>query len=237
MSSNYYQQATVQFLSSRHPRGCHLYTHGNLWSTCYYLMSFCRWRHCHLERCKKLPMVTQVEAGDLGLGSDWQTPEAALFITMLYAISPVQDRMSHMGSRFELCDIKCRTRAPPLVQRVKDLASWQLWQRVQLGSDSIPGLGTSIYGQNKKKKLEFPLWLSRLRTWLVSMRMWSRSLASLSGLRIWNCHELQCRSQRQLGSGVAVAVVWSSAEAWIRPLAWELPYAGGVALKRKEKIK
>lgn len=30
---------------------------------------------------------------------------------------------------------------------------------------------------------------------------------SLSGLRIWHCRELWCRSQTQLGPGVAVAVV------------------------------
>ena len=34
-----------------------------------------------------------------------------------------------------------------------------------------------------------------------------RSLASLSGLRIWHCHELWSRSQMQLRSGIAVAVV------------------------------
>ena len=34
--------------------------------------------------------------------------------------------------------------------------------------------------------------------------------ASLSGLRIWHCHELWCRSQTQLGSGVAVAVAEAS---------------------------
>ena len=32
-------------------------------------------------------------------------------------------------------------------------------------------------------------------------------LASLSGLRIWGCHKLRCRSQMWLRSGVAVAVV------------------------------
>ena len=42
---------------------------------------------------------------------------------------------------------------------------------------------------------------------LVSMRMQVRSLASLNGLVIWCCHEL-CRSQMQLGSCVAMAVVW-----------------------------
>ena len=43
----------------------------------------------------------------------------------------------------------------------------------------------------------FLLWLSRLRTWLVSMRMWIWSLALLSGLRIQHCW-IQCRSQLQL---------------------------------------
>ena len=38
------------------------------------------------------------------------------------------------------------------------------------------------------------------------MRTQVQSLASLGGLRIWCCHELWCKSQIQLGSGVAVAV-------------------------------
>ena len=55
-----------------------------------------------------------------------------------------------------------------------------------------------------------------------------QSLASFSGLRIQRCHELWCRSQMRLGSGVAVAV------APIRPLAWEPPYAAAVVLKRNK---
>ena len=42
------------------------------------------------------------------------------------------------------------------------------------------------------------------------MRMGVRSLASLSGLRIWCCCELQCRSQTGCGSLIAVAVVWAN---------------------------
>ena len=38
-----------------------------------------------------------------------------------------------------------------------------------------------------------------------------------------------------LGSGVAVAVGRPVAEAWIQPLAWELPYATGMALKKSQK--
>ena len=52
---------------------------------------------------------------------------------------------------------------------------------------------------------EFSLWLSRLQTQLVSMRLWVQSLALLSGLRIPCCPELRFRLQ--LRSGVAVAVV------------------------------
>ena len=37
------------------------------------------------------------------------------------------------------------------------------------------------------------------------MRLRVRSLALLSGLRIWHCHELWCRLQTRLGSCVAVA--------------------------------
>ena len=39
------------------------------------------------------------------------------------------------------------------------------------------------------------------------MRMWIRSLAWLSGLRIQNCHRLWFRSKTQLRSGVAMAVL------------------------------
>ena len=42
---------------------------------------------------------------------------------------------------------------------------------------------------------------------LGSMRLQVRSQTSLSGLRIWRCHELWCRSQTQLGTHFAVTVV------------------------------
>ena len=45
------------------------------------------------------------------------------------------------------------------------------------------------------------------RIQLETMRLRVRSLALLSGLKIQRCHELWCRSQMQLGSGVAVAMV------------------------------
>ena len=80
------------------------------------------------------------------------------------------------------------------------------------------------------------------RIQLGTMRLQVQSLALLSGLRIrW------CRSQTWLGSSVAVScgvgcrrgldpvLLWlwrrPVAVAPIRPLAWEPPYAVGVALK------
>ena len=42
---------------------------------------------------------------------------------------------------------------------------------------------------------------------LVTMRLWVQFLTSLSGLRIWCCHELWCKLQTWwLGSGIIVAV-------------------------------
>ena len=60
------------------------------------------------------------------------------------------------------------------------------------------------------------------------MRMRVRSLGLLSVLRIQRCHELWCRSQMQLGFGIAMAQ--------IQPLAWELLYATpATSLKKKKK--
>ena len=60
--------------------------------------------------------------------------------------------------------------------------------------------------KKKRKEIGVLLWLSGLRTPLISMRMCVQSLALLSGLRIHHCH----RSSVQLGSGVAMAVAKAS---------------------------
>ena len=84
---------------------------------------------------------------------------------------------------------------------------------------------------------EFLLWLSVLGIQLVSMRTQLQSLALLSELRIQHCRELWYRSQTQFKSGT---LLWPwhrpAAAAPIQPLAQELPYATGAALKKnKEK--
>ena len=77
----------------------------------------------------------------------------------------------------------------------------------------------------------------RLRTHVVSMRMWVWSLASLSGLRIW--HDASCSVCHRCG--LDLALQWlccrPAAAAPIWPLAWELPCAAGVFLKWKQTNK
>ena len=64
-----------------------------------------------------------------------------------------------------------------------------------------------------------------------------QSLASLSGLRFWHCHELWCRLQMWLRSRVAAAVAWLEASTLTGPVAWEFPYSTGAALKSNNNKK
>ena len=73
---------------------------------------------------------------------------------------------------------------------------------------------------------EFPLWRSRLRTQLGSMRIQIQSLASFSGLRIHRCHKLQHRSQM-------AAQIWHC-----RGVGWQLqlcldPWPGNLRMLHK----
>ena len=65
---------------------------------------------------------------------------------------------------------------------------------------------------------------------LGTMKVQVPSPASLSGLRIRHCRELQCRSQTWYGSDVAVAVAVAVAGSCSSD--WT-PYTMGAALKRQ----
>ena len=60
--------------------------------------------------------------------------------------------------------------------------------------ENVSSLGVLIVAQQKQIQL-------------ASMRTKVPSLASIGGLRTRHCHELWCKSQMQLTSGLAVAVV------------------------------
>ena len=69
------------------------------------------------------------------------------------------------------------------------------------------------------------------------MRMWVRSLAPLSGLRL--CFAMSCGVGGRLGWDLALMCLWPKlvAAALIWPLAWELPYALEKKKKRERESK
>ena len=81
------------------------------------------------------------------------------------------------------------------------------WQGQDLNSHVYGSYYGLHYIHSKRYVEEFPLWLTGLWTQLVSMRMRVPSLTFLSGLRIWCCHKLHCRSQMWLRFDVAMSVV------------------------------
>ena len=65
-------------------------------------------------------------------------------------------------------------------------------------------------GSQASRRQGVPIVVQWKRARLASMKTRVRSLASLSKLRIPHCHELWCRSQTRLGSGIAGTVVQAS---------------------------
>ena len=108
--------------------------------------------------------------------------------------------------------------------------------RLGVSQESHSGVSACfLWAPSKERANRVPAVAQRVKNPTLSRRIWVQSLASLSGLRIQRCHELQCRSQMRLQSGIAVAVVQNKATALIRSLAWEPPYAIDGAAKRKKK--
>ena len=72
---------------------------------------------------------------------------------------------------------------------------------------------------------------------LASMRMLVRSLALLSGLRIWHCIAVSCGVGCRHGSDSVLLWLWCrpAATGLIQPLAWEPLYASGVPTPQKIK--
>ena len=85
----------------------------------------------------------------------------------------------------------------------------KLWYNIKTGTSAF--------------KREFSLWLSRLRTWLISVRMWVWSLASLSGLRI-QCLLWAASVSHRHSLDLLLPWLWHrpAAAAPIRPLAWAI---------------
>ena len=118
--------------------------------------------------------------------------------------------------------------------------SWlKIWHCHYCGTGLILGLGTSLCRGLGQKEINsgVPVVVQQIQIQLVSMRTQVPSLASLSGLRIWHWRELWCRFQTWLDSALLWLLCRPAATALISPLAWELIYTTGVALKRPKKQK
>ena len=72
------------------------------------------------------------------------------------------------------------------------------------------------------------MWLS----WLRTQHSICEDACLIPGLTRW-IKDLALLQAAAVASNIAVAVVSTSAAAWIQPLAWELPYATSAVLKRK----
>ena len=88
----------------------------------------------------------------------------------------------------------------------------------------------------KKKKINgIPIVTQRVEDPMLSLRMQVQSLALLSGLSIRCC--MSCGVGWRCGSDPVLLWLWLwcrlAAVDLIWPLAWELPYAAGAAVKRK----
>ena len=104
------------------------------------------------------------------------------------------------------------------------------------GTDPLRSFLTKSQSDSLKMEIrEFLLRLRGLRIWLVSMRLLVQSLALLSGLRIHHSHELCCWLQTRCLDPMSLWLWYKpAAAALIRPLAWDLPYVTGSALKSKQ---
>ena len=81
-----------------------------------------------------------------------------------------------------------------------------IWRNVSILWLRVQALDFPCDSQHKSTNPGVPVVVQLKQIRLGTMRLWFSSLALHSGLRIWRCHELCCRSQTWLGSDVAVAV-------------------------------
>ena len=117
-----------------------------------------------------------------------------------------------------------------------ELARLKEW----IGQDKLWNVSCKIYmalPTLKTHHREFPCWCNGNGIQLETMRLLVRSLALLSGLRIQRCHELLCRLQTWLRSGVAVTVAKASSyrSNWTPSLGTSICHRWGPRKDKKTK--
>ena len=168
-------------------------------------------------------LVTQTQA-------DKKKTWASIFLSTSSSSATLQDKNSDTVTRSS----KSRKQSSKKIRIIKKTLKWIL--SVMMYTFQIHGYILSVccafsYSEILCHEIIAESSLrGSVETNLISMRMQVPSLASLSGLKIWCCHELCCGSQTQLGSGMlwlwhrpmAIALIW--------PLPWEPPYAAVAAV-------
>ena len=177
----------------------------------HFLLVVCAYHHHH-HHYRPIPYILWTSSDPLGLTFS----ETLNCLLHLSSLSGWWTDLSQNGTNqyclgaTDLC-LACGHKTRPTSQTPRVLASLATSQ-----SDGVPYLGFEIWLAEwplqgpvetvQRHREEFLLWLSRLWTQLVSIRIQVWFLASLIGLRIRHCFTLQHRSQMWLGSCVAVAV-------------------------------
>ena len=127
----------------------------------------------------------------------WSTPPTTLCLYPKYGGNKATIHCPFWRTEGILCPLQEKTQSS---KRVSFISTIYFLKCPQSGRNK------QYHIHLKRGRRKIPLWLSGLRTRLVSMSMWVPSLASLSGLRIQHCYELWCRSKAWLRPCVAVAV-------------------------------
>ena len=146
----------------------------------------------------------------LGVISELQLPATATAKRDLSCICDLHHSSRHCQILNPVSEARDRTRNLMVPSRICFCCT-------TTGNASCPDLESAISPPEPQKRSGkgtitirkwkgVPVVVQQKQIRLGTMRLWVRSLASLSGLRIWRCHELWCRSQTHLRSDVAVAV-------------------------------
>ena len=158
-------------------------------------------------------------------------------MTKNYVSNPVT------GPEYSICTNGSRLKKPSPNVTVISTSIFNVYLR--LYCSTIMSSTKSKITRYKKSKKGAPIVAQQKWIQLGTTRLWVWSMASLSGLRIWHCcHELWCRSQTRLRSGVAVALVLagSNSSDWTPSLGTSMCCTCGpkkikIPKKKKEKRK
>ena len=136
----------------------------------------------------------------------------------------IQERQNELKKKLKLIDME-----HVLIR----MEQWQFQTKTK-NEGNLTILVSNFHLTLKNNKCGVPIVVQQKWIWLGTTRLWVRSLALLSGLRICHC-AVSCGVDRRRNSDPAFLWLWCrpAAVAPTGSLALEPPYAMGLALKSK----